>query len=449
MGALDYDYRRNDWGARSAKGVTKLVASKVTRIFNHWPGSKGTIGTSKSTIVKYLRGWQDYHMDGRGWTDIAYSIAVDQNGKLWELRGLDRADGATANQGGKSVSVLAVLGTKEKPSAKMLARLRAVNKALVAKFPNASVGWHAQVKSTDCPGPDLIKWFKAGMPVTEEADPLIMFVAGSANTADDKLHAKYKRRLDVALGLLRKDATLKVVVTGGVKAGHKKSEAANAKEYLVAQGIPASRIIEESKSGSTNGNFTYGLPLAAKAGATSVAVVSDFSHLRRCLAFFYAANKKLGLGLRIGAVGSYKDAEVQDATVAQTVEQSRAVWPGMTYTIVEQLDEQWGITAKPPSPPAPGGAPAFPLPAGYWFGPKAGGARSVSGYYNRSFGGKTDRAWLKQWQTQAKKAGLYKGGIDGLYGPLTAAAAKAVQRKAGLSVDGLIGAKTWPATWAI
>ena len=35
------------------------------------------------------RGWQTFHMKTRGWSDIAYNIAVDLAGEVWELRGWD------------------------------------------------------------------------------------------------------------------------------------------------------------------------------------------------------------------------------------------------------------------------------------------------------------------------------------------------------------------------
>lgn len=76
----------------------------------------------------------------------------------------------------------------------------------------------------------------------------------------------------------------------------------------------------------------------------------------------------------------------------------------MTAGIVEELDVQFGVTAKPV--PKPSNGPAFPLPSGYYFGPKlpTTNARSVSGYHGRKFGGKTDREWLKAWQTQAAES---------------------------------------------
>ena len=172
----------------------------------------------------------------------------------------------------------------------------------------------------------------------------IIIVAGSANTASGALHAKYRRRLEVAIPLLEGDPTLKIIVTGGAKAGHgKATEASRAKEYLVSKGISSSRILLEDKSGSTNSNFRYGLSIAKTAGADSLIVVSDRSHMRRCVSFAYAANKAKSASIGIDSVAWFNDSRSQDATVSQTVQQARAIWPGMTEAIVKSLDSRWGV----------------------------------------------------------------------------------------------------------
>ena len=84
-------------------------------------------------------------------------------------------------------------------------------------------------------------------------------------------------------------------------------------------------------------------------------------------------------------------------------------------------------------------APKFPLPKGWYFGPRSGPKRSVSGYH----GG---RNHLKVWQSQMRGRG-WKINADGLYGPQTERVARAFQKEKRLSVDGLIGKSTWDAAW--
>lgn len=49
---------------------------------------------------------------------------------------------------------------------------------------------------------------------------------------------------------------------------------------------------------------------------------------------------------------------------------------------------------------------------------------------------------VRELQRALKKAGVYKGSIDGVYGDATYAAVKAYQRKRGLTADGMAGSKT-------
>lgn len=88
-----------------------------------------------------------------------------------------------------------------------------------------------------------------------------------------------------------------------------------------------------------------------------------------------------------------------------------------------------------------GGAPAFPLPAGSYFGPRnpTSNKRSVSGYFGR--GGD-----LQRWQQQMRSRG-WQIAADGRYGDQTRNVARAFQAEKGLLVDGLIGPATWSAAW--
>ncbi|MGW9637424.1 peptidoglycan recognition protein family protein [Nocardiopsis alba] len=113
---------------------------------------------------------------------------------------------------------------------------------------------------------------------------------------------------------------------------------------------------------------------------------------------------------------------------------------------------RWGSeTPAPPKPTEPAPAPApkpkpptataprFPLPTGWYFGPRSGPAYSVSGYYSH-------RDDLRRWQRRMRDRG-WTISVDGLYGPQTATVAQTFQKEKGLGVDGLIGARTWRTAW--
>ncbi|MFJ6741295.1 peptidoglycan-binding protein [Streptomyces sp. NPDC091279] len=52
---------------------------------------------------------------------------------------------------------------------------------------------------------------------------------------------------------------------------------------------------------------------------------------------------------------------------------------------------------------------------------------------------------IAEAQCLLRRAGISPGGIDGIFGPLTLRAVKALQRRAGLPADGVIGPRTWQA----
>lgn len=153
---------RSAWGARAARGSTALVPSEVLNVAFHWPGmsvridAAGDIGARR--VASALRGWQNYHMDDRGWSDIAYQIAIDQAGRAWTLRGINIRSGANgdATVNRKYGAVLLVLGPGEQPSAAMVATARAVVADYRKRFAKMPVKptTHSAVRpaGTDCPG---------------------------------------------------------------------------------------------------------------------------------------------------------------------------------------------------------------------------------------------------------------------------------------------------------
>lgn len=149
---------RSAWGARPRNGGGRaLVPSRVDGTVFHWPGMQKPLRT-QAAVASALRGWQDYHMDGRGWSDIAYQIAIDQAGRVWTLRGLTTQSGANGDEdvNERYGAILLVLAPGESPSMAMRNSARAVVADFRKRFPDAEfVGCHSDVRPdpTDCPGP--------------------------------------------------------------------------------------------------------------------------------------------------------------------------------------------------------------------------------------------------------------------------------------------------------
>jgi hypothetical protein len=71
---------REDWGARPAD-TSRMVPHTIERLTIHHAGTQsGTTGPAQ------FRGWQNWHMDGQGWPDIAYHVIVGIDGTVYEGR---------------------------------------------------------------------------------------------------------------------------------------------------------------------------------------------------------------------------------------------------------------------------------------------------------------------------------------------------------------------------
>ena len=154
---------RSAWNARPPKaGPGNLTVSRVEGAVIHWPGTGSTkVIHTQAAVASALRGWQDYHMTppphGRGWSDIAYQVAVDQAGRAWTLRGLRTQSGANGDNdvNERYGAILLVLVTGEQPSAAMKATTRAVIADFRKLYPRGTaIRPHSAVRPepTDCPG---------------------------------------------------------------------------------------------------------------------------------------------------------------------------------------------------------------------------------------------------------------------------------------------------------
>lgn len=116
-------------------------------------------------------------------------------------------------------------------------------------------------------------------------------------------------------------------------------------------------------------------------------------------------------------------------------------------------------TSKPVSGTACLKAPAFPLPAGYYYGPPSGPVQSVSGRTRNSrvpndviqVNGRWRSKGLAVYQArmQARGWGIGEDGADGRYGRDTERVVRQFQRNKGLKVTGHVDKATWDAAWTL
>lgn len=160
-------FARSEWGARPSRGGPgPLFGSTVTSIALHWPAITKPI-RGVENVKAALRGWQNFHMDTRGYSDVAYQEAVDQDGNRYVLRGLDIQSGANGDEATNKANgaVLLILAPGEQPTPAMIASVRAVVADHRALFRNSrGVKGHADVRPepTSCPGPIVLGLIREG-----------------------------------------------------------------------------------------------------------------------------------------------------------------------------------------------------------------------------------------------------------------------------------------------
>jgi hypothetical protein len=160
---------RHAWGARAPKFLLTTLAS-THGVKVHFTGDRvapGVVG-DHDRCFDMVRAIQDFHMDTNDWNDIAYSFLVCTHGYVFEGRGLHHepaANGAGLNRGHYAVCGLVGNSGLVDPSDAMLNGIRdAIEYCRTEGDAGNEIKGHRDGYSTDCPGPKLYAWVKAGAP---------------------------------------------------------------------------------------------------------------------------------------------------------------------------------------------------------------------------------------------------------------------------------------------
>lgn len=167
---------RAEWGARSPRYVNRSpMASTPT---GHYNGPTVRVGGSTSfgheRCAQLVRGTQNFHMDSRGWSDIAYNFVICPHGYIFEGRGLRVINGANGtNAGNRTSHAVMWLAGEENPFTAEEKRAYVDAIAYIdynTDAPFGSIG-HRDHKATACPGQERYDWIRAGMPVDGGSTP--------------------------------------------------------------------------------------------------------------------------------------------------------------------------------------------------------------------------------------------------------------------------------------
>ena len=146
---------RGAWGARDTIGDLLVPHSGPMKYLtvHHAGGNKDAQGVDRYQI------WQNYHMDSKGWGDIAYHYIIHRDGTVYEARDTKyRGDTATSYNTDRHFLVV-VEGSfnDHHPTTAQLDRLPVVLAWAAQAFGTTTnfVGGHRDYAPTSCPGDNL------------------------------------------------------------------------------------------------------------------------------------------------------------------------------------------------------------------------------------------------------------------------------------------------------
>lgn len=115
---------------------------------------------------------------------------------------------------------------------------------------------------------------------TQAVDAIIVLGAAVRNGQPTPV---FRERINHALLLYQQGYADTLIFTGGIGYGDDISEAAAARNYAMARGVPAEAILLEERSTSTIENLALAQPIAAAQGHGRFLIVSTPSHMKRAL----------------------------------------------------------------------------------------------------------------------------------------------------------------------
>lgn len=162
---------RAGWGARAPRGRTSLNNPQGCTF--HYEGPRMGSFPHSSCATK-VRAIQNFHMDGRGWTDIAYNEVVCPHGVIFEGRGADIRSAANGTNAGNGAShaICALTGVGDAHPMELFIGLKAARQILMSAGTGARTWCHRDWKSTSCPGDPIFNWQRAGMPTSGTVPPV-------------------------------------------------------------------------------------------------------------------------------------------------------------------------------------------------------------------------------------------------------------------------------------
>ncbi len=151
---------RAEWGARRPAGSIGTINPEGITVHYNGPAFGGFLW-DHGRCAQMVRGTQAFHLDGRGWADIAYTACVCPHGLVFEGRGVRQRTAAQGtNEGNRRSLALMFLAGEGEP---LTNEARAVAVWWANEVARVPLRWaHRDWHSTACPGTPLTAWTRSG-----------------------------------------------------------------------------------------------------------------------------------------------------------------------------------------------------------------------------------------------------------------------------------------------
>lgn len=154
---LAREYTREDWHARRADATRLARQDSPTEAFlHHSEDQHGNTWHTLAAQIGKMHDIQDFHMNSRGWADIAYHFVLFQYiGSRPQCRAFHGRPVSIvpAAQLAHNTGTLAICVVGNGVAEKLQRNTRYIIERLIARYPTIrTVGGHRDVVATECPG---------------------------------------------------------------------------------------------------------------------------------------------------------------------------------------------------------------------------------------------------------------------------------------------------------
>lgn len=153
---------RAGWGARAPRSRSTVSWGTRTEFIVHY---------SEGPTTQTVRSIQDFHMGpDRGWADVGYNFLVDVKGRIYEGRGWLTVGAHAPDHNSIGIGVCMIGRDGDATPAALRSIRWLYDEAVRRKGGGLKKLGHRDVYSTSCPGDQLYKWVRAGMPAPGSED---------------------------------------------------------------------------------------------------------------------------------------------------------------------------------------------------------------------------------------------------------------------------------------